>query len=283
MGVDRRGANGRDRLERSCPCARRPSGAAHGRSGEGSRSTAFVDPHDRRLLGVTAFGGVMETIKGLHSLSLIGTWATYLVEIVADWAIILVGAGVFLWWPRKRDAGVVTIRAADPKRCPFWRDLHAVTGFYAGAVIVLLAVTGMPWSAFWGDQYMAFVRGHGLGRPAAPPAASPFVHAKAHDRPAGVGWTVEGMVMPASHHGAPSLAKVVTAADAHGLARRYQVSIPTDPHLAYMAAHSVREAEDTRALYIDGTTGAVLADIRYGQFRGGAKAFEWGIAVHQDT
>ena len=26
---------------------------------------------------------------------------------------------------------------------PFWRDLHAVTGLYAGAVILFLAVTGI--------------------------------------------------------------------------------------------------------------------------------------------
>jgi uncharacterized iron-regulated membrane protein len=250
---------------------------------DGSRRTAFVDPHDGRLLGVTAFGGVMETIKGLHSLSLVGSWANYLVEIVAGWAIILVATGVFLWWPRKRDAGVFVIRAKDLKRRPFWRDLHAVTGLYAGGVIVFLAVTGMPWSAFWGDQYMAFVRDHGIGRPAAPPAASPFVHAKPHDRPAGVGWTMEGMVMPNDHIMPARLSTVIAAADGAGLPRPYQVSIPTDPQLAYTVARSVKQVEDTRTLYIDGATGAVRADIRYGQFGVGAKAFEWGIAVHQGT
>ncbi len=250
---------------------------------DGSRRTAFVDPHNGTLLGVTAFGGVMETIKDLHSLSLVGPWANYLVEIVAGWAIILVATGVYLWWPRKRDAGVVTIRATDPKRRPFWRDLHAVTGLYAGAVIAFLAVTGMPWSAFWGDQYITFVRDHGLGRPTAPSSASPFVHAKPHDRPAGVGWTMDGMVMSSPHHGAPSLATVVAAADAHRLVRPYQVSVPTDPNLAYTAARTVRQVEDTRALYIDAATGAVRADIRYDQFGVGAKAFEWGVAVHQGT
>lgn len=250
---------------------------------DGSRRTAFVDPHDGRLLGVTAFGGVMETIKGLHSLSLVGSWANYLVEIVAGWAIILVATGIFLWWPRKREVGVVTIRSTDPKRRPFWRDLHAVTGLYAGAVIVFLAVTGMPWSAFWGEQYGAFVREHALGRPTSPPAASPFAHAKAHDRPVGVGWTMEGMVMPNPHVMPAKLSTVIAAADAAGLPRPYQASIPTDPHLAYTVARSIKRVEDTRTLYIDGATGAVRADIRWGQFGVGAKAFEWGIAVHQGT
>jgi len=255
---------------------------------DGSRRTAFVDPHDARLIGVTPFGGVMETIKGLHSLSVVGKWANYLVEIVAGWAVILVATGVFLWWPRKREAGVMTIRATDLKRRPFWRDLHAITGLYAGGVIAFLAITGMPWSAFWGDQYMAYLKDHGLGRPTAPPAASPFAHATHKTMPVGVGWTMEGMVMPmheASHpHAMPArLSTVIAAADANHLVRPYTVSIPSDPGLVWTAARAARQVEDTRSLYIDGATGAVKADIRYDQFGVGAKAFEWGIAVHQGT
>ncbi len=56
----------------------------------------------RGLIGVTSFGGVMETVKRLHSLVLLGSWANIVVEIVAGWAIILVATGVFMWWPRGR-------------------------------------------------------------------------------------------------------------------------------------------------------------------------------------
>ncbi|TPW02871.1 MAG: propeptide PepSY amd peptidase M4 [bacterium] len=251
---------------------------------DGGQRTAFVDPYDARYIGETGFGGVMETVKQLHSLILLGSWANYVVEIVAGWTIILVGTGLFLWWPRGRGVGVVSIRAADTKRRPFWRDVHAVTGLYASAIIAFLVITGMPWSAFWGDQYMGAVKANGLGRPKAPAAASPFVHAEhPADAPVGVGWTMEGMVMPTAHAGSPSLSRVIETAEARGLARPYMVSIPSDPNLAITAARQVKQVEDTRALYIDGATGAVRADIRYGQFGVGAKAFEWGIAVHQGT
>lgn len=251
---------------------------------DGGQRTAFVDPYDALLIGDTGFGGVMETVKQLHSLILLGRWANYVVEIVAGWAIILVATGLFLWWPRGRGVGVVAIRAPDPKRRPFWRDLHAVTGLYAGAVIAFLVITGMPWSAFWGDQYMAAVKANGLGRPKAPAAASPFIHAEhPADAPVGVGWTMEGMVMPTAHAGSPSLSRVIEAADGQDLARPYLVSIPSNPALAFTAARQVKQVEDTRTLYIDAATGAVRADIRYDQFGVGAKAFEWGIAVHQGT
>lgn len=252
---------------------------------DGGKRTAFVDPHDAQLIGVTPFGGVMETVKQLHSLSIVGPWANYLVEIVAGWAVILVATGLFLWWPRNRDVGVAAIRATDIRRRPFWRDLHAVTGLYAGAIIAFLAVTGMPWSAFWGAQYANVVRESGIGRPKAPPAASAWAHAAHKDHPAGVGWTMEGAVLPAAHvHDETArLSTVVAAADAQGLARPYAVSIPSDPALAFTAARENRRVEDARSLYIDGVTGQVKADIRYDQFGVGAKAFEWGVAVHQGT
>ena len=251
---------------------------------DGGQRTAFVNPYDARYIGSTGYGGVMETVKQLHSLILLGSWANYFVEIVAGWALILVATGLFLWWPRGRGVGVVSIRPSDPKRRPFWRDVHAVTGLYAGAVIAFLVVTGMPWSAFWGDQFIGWVKAHGLGRPRAPAAASPFVHpAHPADAPVGVGWTMEGMVMPAAHTGGASLSRVIATAEARGLARPYTVSIPSDHGLAFTAARQTKQVEDTRALYIDGTTGAVRADIRYGQFGVGARAFEWGIAVHQGT
>jgi uncharacterized iron-regulated membrane protein len=252
---------------------------------DGGKRTVFVDPHDAQLIGVTPFGGVMETIKQLHSLSLVGQWANYLVEIVAGWAVILFATGLFLWWPRKREGGVAVIKATDVRRRPFWRDLHAVTGLYAGAVIAFLAVTGMPWSAFWGAQYANVVRESGVGRPKAPPAASPWAHAAHKDAPVGVGWTMEGAVMPLHHAPAHTarLSTVVAIADAQGLARPYAVSIPSDPALAFTAARENRRVEDARSLYIDGVTGQVKADIRYDQFGIGAKAFEWGIAVHQGT
>lgn len=250
---------------------------------DGGKRTAFVDPYDGRLIGQTGYGGVMETVKQLHSLVLLGDWANYVVEIVAGWAIILVATGVFLWWPRGRGVGVATIRGRDARRRPFWRDLHAVTGLYAGAVIAFLVLTGMPWSAFWGDQVMGWVKDHGLGRPKPPAGALPFNHAEHGDGPVGVGWTMEGMVMPGSATGPTPLATVITTADGQGLTRPYTVSIPSDPSLSWTAAREVRQVEDTRALHIDAATGTIRADIGYDRFGVGARAFEWGIAVHQGT
>ena len=249
------------------------------RTADGER-TVFVDPNDARVLGSIEGDGVMGTVKALHSLTLLGRPFNILVEIVAGWAIILVATGLFLWWPRKRDVAVAVPRAGDPKRRPFWRDLHAVTGLYAGVVIVFLAVTGMPWSAVWGDRVLNVMRESGLGRPAAPNAET-WSHAGPHDEPAGTGWTMEHAVLHAPGHGEARLSAVVAAVEAAGLPRPYTITIPDSPDLAWTAARATERAGEARSLYVDGRTGAVKADIRWAQFGTGAKAFEWGIAVHQ--
>lgn len=249
------------------------------RAPDGEERSVFVNPYDGRVTGVAPAVDFSETVKRLHSLSLAGPAGNILVEIVAGWTMILVATGLFLWWPRKREAGVLTVRARSGR--PFWRDLHAVTGLYAGAVIFFLAFTGMPWSSVWGDRVLNVMRESGLGRPPAP-AATTWTHAGHDDAPAGVGWTMEHAGLPAVH-AAPSLARVVATAGAEELSRPWLVSIPSSPGRAWTAAHQATRVEDTRILYIDAADGALRGDVRYGQFGWGAKAFEWGVAAHQGT
>lgn len=278
-------------------------------SGQRGDRTAFVDPYDGRFLGSVEGEGVMGVVKRLHSLEIFGRPLNILVEIVAGWAIILVATGIFLWWPQRRDAAVAVPRLSSPAGRPFWRDLHAVTGLYVGAIVAFLAVTGMPWSAVWGDVFLGQMRASGLGRPAAP-AASPWQAPPSPDAaPVGTGWTLEGAVLPtgagaarrgAKHEGddpAPAthvpsqtpagrpvggLNAVVATAEARGMPRPYAVSLSNDPAVAFTVSSEVTAAEDARALYVD-ADGRVVADYVWSDFGVGARAFEWGIAVHQGT
>lgn len=251
-----------------------------GRSGD---RTAFVDPHDGRFLGSIEGEGVMGTVKRLHSLELFGRPFNILVEIVAGWAIIQVATGIFLWWPRKRDVAVAAPRLSAPVARPFWRDLHAVTGLYIGAIVAFLAVTGMPWSAVWGDVFLEQLRASGLGRPAAP-VASEWLHAHGAEAPVGTGWTMEGVVLsaPPAEAAPTGLNGVIQTADARGVARPYTVSLPSSPDAAFTVSRETHAAEQARSLFI-APGGEVMADYVWSDFGVGARAFEWGIAVHQGT
>ena len=133
----------------------------------GEPRTAFVDPHDGHVIGTTRFGGFMQLIRKVHSLQLFGPYATALIETAAGWAVVLVATGIFLWWPRGRKGGVVTIRAR-PSKHVFCCYVHAVTGIFAGGLVVFLAVTGMPWSNVWEIYVQDWASVKGLGRPAPP-------------------------------------------------------------------------------------------------------------------
>ena len=118
----------------------------------------------------------------------------------------------------------------------------------------------------------------GAGR--SPAVVSPLAHAAHGQGPTGVGWTLADRVMPGG--AAPGrLSSVVATVDARALRRPYMISIPTDPRLGWTAAPIVRRVEDTRVLYVDASAGRVLGDIGYAQLGLGARAFEWGIAVHE--
>ncbi len=245
---------------------------------DGGPRTVFVDRSTARVTGIATGEDLTETVKKIHSLILFGPGMNLIVEIVAGWAMILVATGVFLWWPRKREAGVLTVKARSGR--PLWRDIHAVTGLYAGAAIFFLAFTGMPWSAVWGDQVMGAARQAGFGRPAAP-AASDWTHAEHADTPQGVGWTLEHAGMTTTP--APlDLDRTLAAAEQAGMPRPYLATLPTSPDLAVTVAYQNVRSEDARVIYLD-RRGHILRDIGAADFGIGARAFEWGIAVHQGT
>ncbi len=243
---------------------------------DGSQKVVFVDPAGARVTGVRGAGGITETVKRIHSLIILGPGMNLVVEIVAGWAMILVATGVFLWWPRGRGAGVVTIRGRGGR--PLWRDLHAVTGLYAGGFIFFLAFTGMPWSTVWGGGFLGLVNNAGLGRPPAP-AAQDWRHGDHADAPVHAGWAM-GSTALAAPPGPVDLTAIVASVEAAGLARPYRVGLPETPDLAVTAAHENQAAEDARLIYL-ARDGQVLADVTADRFGLGARAFEWGIAVHE--
>lgn len=244
------------------------------------RLTAFVDPATAQYQGAMSHGGVMATVRDLHSLSILGPFANALIEVVAGWAIVLVVTGIFLWWPRKgQDGGVVSIRGTTRQRI-FWRDVHAVTGAVVGVVIAFLAITGMPWSIVWGDGLRQVINHMGWGRPAVQGLVSTGEH-QGHDH--AEPWTVQGTAMTSHAPHTASLDQVIAEVEAAALPRPWTLTLAPRPGEAIRASHTGRQVEATRILHLDPASARVVSDIGYGDFGPGARAVEWGIAVHQGT
>lgn len=246
---------------------------------DGARRTVFVDPALGLVMGDVAEGGVMRTVKDLHSLIITGPVGNAVVEIVAGWTILLCLTGFYLWWPRAGQRALAL--RGSPRGRLFWRDLHASTGAIAGAVILFLAVTGMPWSGIWGKQLQRTVAAAGAGRPPAPGPA-PWEH-REHHGAAALPWSMQAAAVPHSHGGVHAIGpdRVAAIAAAHRIGPGWTMVLPAAPRAPWLVTDASPRTADTRVLYVDAASGAVLQDTRWANFGAGARAIEWGIAVHQ--
>jgi uncharacterized iron-regulated membrane protein len=113
----------------------------------------FVSPQGKVTGALAPDDRLIEWVRSIHGELLAGKWGGYLVELAAGWAIVMILSGLWLWWPEGRGAaGVLWPRLSLGKRA-FWRDLHAVTGFWVSGLALVLLITALPWAGVWGDAF----------------------------------------------------------------------------------------------------------------------------------
>ena len=165
------------------PEAPRDAAMVHLALTDGAMRDVFVAPDGRVLGSLDSGWRVTEVARRIHGQLLMGQRGSWLVELVACWAIVMLITGLYLWWPRGRGAaGVVW-----PRRGALLRDLHAVTGFWVSALAMVLLLTGLPWTDVWGNAFntLRAQAGWVKGTPqwnigSAPAPAAPAAHAS-HD------------------------------------------------------------------------------------------------------
>ncbi|MDO1583281.1 PepSY-associated TM helix domain-containing protein [Rhizobium oryzicola] len=253
-------------------------------NGAAGKIAVYVNPYTGKVLGkLPDRGTIMWTIRYLHSLKYFGTYARYLIEITAGWSILLVGTGIYLWWPRSQTGGVLSVRGT-PKRRVFWRDMHAVTGIFVGGFIVFLAVTGMPWSGVWGAKVNEWANGNNFGYPAGVRVAVPMSDEHV-DHIAKTTWSLEQAQVPLSPehaHGATpiSLDQAVATFNSLGLTQGYAVNIPTTANGVFTGSVYPDDLSKQRVVHLDQYTGKPLLDMSYADYGPLGRALEWGINVH---
>ena len=93
----------------------------------------------------------MRIVFRLHGELLAGNWGSYLVELAASWAVVMILSGLFLWWPRGRGAAGVLYPRLGLRGRPWWKDLHAVTGVWVSLFALVFLLSGLPWAKSWGS------------------------------------------------------------------------------------------------------------------------------------
>ncbi|SEM37240.1 PepSY-associated TM helix domain-containing protein [Halomonas caseinilytica] len=249
---------------------------------ESGRQAVFVDPYSGDVTGTLPYrGSIMWVVRYLHSLNYFGETASLIIEIVAGWTILLVLTGLYLWWPRGRRGGVMSVRGKPGKRV-FWRDLHAVTGVFVGGFILFLAITGMPWSTVWGSKVNELANGHNFGYPDGVRVNVPMSDARLAEN-AETAWSLEQAQLPTSADStSPSIGldRAVATFDSLGLAPGYAVSLPSGPDGVYTGSIYPDDLSRQRVVHLDQYSGEPLIDMRYADYGPLGRGLEWGINVH---
>ncbi|AUY35525.1 PepSY domain-containing protein [Pseudomonas soli] len=264
----------------------------------GRELNVFVDPYSGQVLGEQDGKQNLQAIaRALHGELMVGTVGDRLVELAAGWGIVLVVSGLYLWWPRGRSsAGVLWPRFSARGRL-LWRDLHAVTGFWGSALLLLMLLSGMTWTGLWGKQYADLWNRF----PAAMWNDVPKSDKEARDLNSAhrqtVPWAMENTPMPVSgahaehagHHmmdhapAAPqvSLQQVEDVATLRKVEPGYSITLPTSADGVFTIAVFADDPRNDATLHVDQYTGQVLADVRWQDYSPVARATELGVMLHE--
>ena len=264
----------------------------------GHELNVFIDPYQGDVLGEQDAKNNLQAIaRALHGELMIGTVGDRLVELAAGWGIVLVVSGVYLWWPRgKGGAGILWPRLHTRGRV-LWRDLHTVTGFWGAALLLVMLLSGMTWTGFWGKQYAGlwnqFPAAMWNNVPTSDEQARSLNTATRQTVP----WAMENTPMPmsgdhAEHMGhtpasqapaAPSISlqDVQEIAQQRNVERGYSITLPTTASGVFTIAVFADDPRNDATLHVDQYSGKVLADVRWEHYGNVARATEMGVMLHE--
>ena len=246
----------------------------------------FVSPRGRVLGSIDPDARIIAFDRRVHGQLLLGPGGSWIVELAASWAIVMILTGLYLWWPRGRAlAGVLWPRLTLGKRV-FWRDIHAVTGFWVAGLALVLLVTGLPWADVWGSAFRAVRAELGLvnGRQAWSIGGRPEGH-QGHEAGGGDGPHAEHdhaamLRMQAAGTALPSLAAIVGKAERAHLPFPVIVT-PPGADMAWTVSSDTQNRPQRLTLRYDMVTGREVAREGFAVKHPIDRIVGYGIAWHE--
>ena len=238
---------------------------------DGAGRMVYVHPETLTILkSVPHTSRLTEIVRMIHGELLAGKTGSLLIELAASWALIMLGTGLYLWWPRdSRGLGGVLYPRFGGGRRQFWRDLHAVSGIWISAFALFLLVTAMPWTTVVGD---------GIGR------------IRGWVAPAPQDWTTNSADEHAAHRRQAAAAAVATPlkvddmiarAESYRLDPPVRLYLPNEKQAYWRVRSETQNRPRVREFSLDPLTGAVLHEDRFADKSALDKAIHVGIAVHE--
>ena len=231
----------------------------------------YVHPETLAILkSVPHTSRLTEIVRMIHGELLVGKTGSLLVELAASWALIMLGTGLYLWWPRDaRGAGGVLYPRLGAGRRVFWRDLHAVSGIWISSLALFLLITAMPWTT---------VVGEGIGK------------IRGWVAPAPRDWTLNSADEHAAHRRQAAAAAVASPLSVDDVIARVasrqldppvRVYLPSETQPYWRVRSETQNRPRVRELALDPVTGTLLHEDRFADKSMLDKAIHVGIAAHE--
>ncbi|CUH99472.1 PepSY-associated TM helix domain-containing protein [Leisingera aquaemixtae] len=238
--------------------------------------------------------GWYDLADNIHSTLLIGDTGDRLIEISAGLGLVLVLTGLYLWWPRGNAASALVPNFRARGRA-LWKSLHAVTGFWMSALLVVFLISGLSWTGIWGGQIMqawsTFPAAKWDNVPLSDDIHASMNHGHTNDVP----WALEQTPMPASGsdagitgvtEGAPvDAASLIALGRALGMEGRFRLAYPGgETGVWTLNRDSMSGDGDSpfidRTVHVDQYSGRILADVKYEDYSWAGKAMAVSIPFH---
>ncbi len=119
------------------------------------KNSIFVNPYTGTITGtIIPQQSTMHSVRKLHGELLLGKFGTKIIELIASWMVVLIITGIYIWWPARgwQLQGFFIPRIQLGKRT-FFRDLHAIAGFWISIALVMTLAGGFPWTDVVGANF----------------------------------------------------------------------------------------------------------------------------------
>lgn len=122
---------------------------------QGRHLLVYINPYTLDVLKTIGYEEqFIRQVRSFHGELMAGNIGSVLVELAGSWAIVLLVTGLFLWWPRKlRGLGGILYPRLSRRGRLWWREIHAVAGFWIAFFALFLLITGLPWALVWGTAF----------------------------------------------------------------------------------------------------------------------------------